>query len=413
MLNPYRVLDLTTERGLLCGQILGDLGADVIKVEPPGGSPARQLAPFYKDCSDPNRSIYWWAYNRNKRSITLNLETDEGRELLYRLAACSHFLIESDNPGYLATRRLGYSDLAAHNRELIYVSITPFGQDGPKASYADSDLVILAAGGPLLLGGDEDRPPLRVSVPQAYLHACGDAAAGALVAHHERQRSGLGQHVDVSAQQSVTIATQANNLAYHLRAEEARRMSGGVKLGSLRVPLVWRAKDGYVTLGFLFGRQLGVFSQRLMNYLHELGICDAATRDKDWIAYGGLLLSGKEPMAEYERVVGLIAEFVANRTKAELLRAALERGLLIAPITTMNEVLESPQLQSRQYWQVLEHPELGRSIPYPGPFAKFSASPIVYRRRPPLVGEHNHEIYVNELGLSENKFADLAHRGII
>ncbi len=413
MLSPYRVLDLTTERGLLCGQILGDLGADVIKVEPPGGSPARQLAPFYQDSADPNRSIYWWAYNRNKRSITLNLETDEGRELLYRLAASSHFLIESDNPGYLTARRLGYCDLAAHNRELIYVSITPFGQDGPKASYADSDLVILAAGGALLLGGDEDRPPVRVSVPQAYLHACGDAAAGALVAHHERQRSGLGQHVDVSAQQSVTIAAQANNLAYRLGADEARRMAGGVKLGSLRVPLVWRAKDGYVTLGFLFGRQLGVFSQRLMNYLHELGICDAATRDKDWIAFGGLLLSGKEPMTEYERVVGLIAEFVANRTKAELLKVALERGLLIAPIATMNEVLESPQLQSRQYWQVLEHPELGRSFPYPGPFAKFSAAPIAYRRRPPLVGEHNRELYVDELGISEEKLRDLARGGII
>jgi crotonobetainyl-CoA:carnitine CoA-transferase CaiB-like acyl-CoA transferase len=252
-----------------------------------------------------------------------------------------------------------------------------------------------------------------VSVPQAYLHTCGDAAAGALVAHHERQRSGLGQHVDVSAQQSVTIATQANNLAYRLGAEEARRMSGGVKLGSLRVPLVWRAKDGYVTLGFLFGRQLGIFSQRLMNYLHELGICDTATRDKDWIAYGGLLVSGKEPMAEYERVVGLIAEFVASRTKSELLKAALERGLLIAPIATMDEVLESPQLQSRQYWQLLEHPELGRSFPYPGPFARFSATPLVYRRRPPLIGEHNRALYVEELGLSEDKFADLACRGII
>ena len=112
---------------------------------------------------------------------------------------------------------------------MIYVSITPFGQDGPKASYADSDLVILAAGGPLLLYGDEDRPPVRVSVPQAYLHACGDAAAGALVANLERQRSGSGQHVDVSAQQSVTLATQANNLAYRLGADEARRMAGALK----------------------------------------------------------------------------------------------------------------------------------------------------------------------------------------
>ena len=155
MLSPYRVLDLTTERGLLCGQMLGDLGADVIKIEPPGGSPARRLAPFFEDQPDLNRSIYWWAYNRNKRSITLNLETDEGRDILYRLAAGARFLIESQNPGYLGERQLGYADLARRNRELIYVSITPFGQQGPKASYADSDLVILAAGGPLMLYGLE------------------------------------------------------------------------------------------------------------------------------------------------------------------------------------------------------------------------------------------------------------------
>lgn len=413
LLSPYRVLDLTTERGLLCGQILGDLGADVIKVEPPSGSPARRLAPFFEDQADPDRSLYWWAYNRNKRSITLNLETEEGRELLYRLAAPARFLIESYNPGYLRDRRLGYEDLAARSRELIYVSITPFGQLGPKASYADSDLVILAAGGPLMLYGDEDRPPIRLSVPQAYLHACGDAAAGALVANHECNRSGTGQHIDVAAQQSVTLATQANNLAYRLGADEARRMAGGARVGTLRVPLVWRAKDGYVTLGFLFGRQLGVFSQRLMNYLHELGCCDAATRDKDWIAYGALLASGEEPMEEYDRVLGLIAEFLASRTKAELFELSLQRGFLIAPIATVSEVLASPQLKSRDYWQVLEHPELRRSFPYPGPFAKFSETPISYRRRPPMLGEHNQEIYSGELGLSAERIRDLERRGII
>jgi len=413
MLSPYRVLDLTTERGLLCGQILGDLGADVIKVEPPGGSPARRLAPFYEDLPDPNRSLYWWAYNRNKRSITLNLETDEGRELLRQLATRSHFLIESFNPGYLRDRQLGYENLSAINPGLIYVSITPFGQQGPKATYADSDLVILAAGGPLLLCGDEDRAPVRVCVPQAYLHASGDAAAGALVANHARARSGIGQHVDVAAQQSVTLATQANNLAYRLGADDARRMAGGARVGSQRVPLVWRAQDGYVTSIFLFGPQLGVFTQRLMNYLHEIGACDAATRDKDWIAYGALLAGGQEPMAEYERVVGLIAGFFASRTKADLFKAALERGLLIAPITTVDEVLASPQLDSRKYWQTLNHPELGRSFRYPGPFARFSESPITYRRRPPLIGEHNREILSRELGLSDEKIADLSRRGVV
>jgi crotonobetainyl-CoA:carnitine CoA-transferase CaiB-like acyl-CoA transferase len=413
MLSPYRVLDLTTERGFLCGQLLGDLGADVIKIEPPGGSPGRRLGPFFQDQPDPNRSVYWWAYNRNKRSITLNLETAEGRELFYRLAERADFLIESDNPGHLTERHLGYEDLAARNGRLIYVSITPFGQQGPKATYADSDLIILAAGGPLLLGGDEDRPPIRVSVPQAYLHACGDAAVGALVAHHERQRSGTGQHVDISAQQSVTLATQANNLAHRLGADEARRMAGGVKLGTLRVPLVWKAKDGYVTLGFLFGRQLGVFSQRLIGYLYELGLCDASLRDKDWIAYGGMLLSGAEPMAEYEKVLRLIADFVASRTKAELLAAALQRGLLIAPISTISDVLESPQLDSREYWRSVEHPELGRSFRYPGPFVRFSETPIVYRRRPPVVGEHNREVYLDELGLSEAEFQHLTRNGMI
>jgi crotonobetainyl-CoA:carnitine CoA-transferase CaiB-like acyl-CoA transferase len=223
----------------------------------------------------------------------------------------------------------------------------------------------------------------------------------------------MGQHVDVSAQQSVTLATQANNLAYRLGADEARRMSGGVQVGSLRVPLVWRAKDGYVTLGFLFGRQLGVFSQRLINYLHEAGLCDTFTRDKDWIGYGGLLASGKEPMSEYERVLGLIADFAVSRTKAELLKIALERGVLIAPIATIGEVLESPQFEARDYWQVLEHPELGRSFPYPGPFVRFSETPISYRRRPPTVGEHNREIFCDELGLPEHLLKDLARRGII
>jgi crotonobetainyl-CoA:carnitine CoA-transferase CaiB-like acyl-CoA transferase len=126
-----------------------------------------------------------------------------------------------------------------------------------------------------------------------------------------------------------------------------------------------------------------------------------------------LLASGKEPMAEYERVIGVIADFAANRTKAELFKIALERGVLIAPISTVSEVLESPQLESRHYWQMLEHPELQRSFPYPGPFARFSETPIAYRRRPPLVGEHNREVLMNELGLSEDQIEDLALRGII
>ncbi|MGH7966576.1 MAG: CaiB/BaiF CoA transferase family protein [Candidatus Binatia bacterium] len=412
MLSPYRVLDLTTERGLLCGQILGDLGADVLKVEPLGGSPARQLRPFYQDQPHPDRSLYWWAYNRNKRSITLNLDTDEGRAILRRLVASAHFFIESDNPGFLAQRGLGSADLAALNPALVYVSITPFGQDGPEATYTDSDLIILAAGGPLILTGDADRPPVRVSVPQGYLHAGAEAAVAALIAHHERQRSGRGQHVDVSAQQAVALAAQASPLAIPLGDQEFRRMAGGVKMGPLNVRLVWPVQDGYVTVGFLFGSSIGPFTRRLMEWVCEEGFCDAATRDKDWIGFGYTLFTG-QGIEEYEKLKQVIGNFVQTKTKAELLRVALERGLLIAPVTTIDEVVQSDQLAARRYWQSLEHPELGQAFRYPGPFAKFSETPIVYRRRPPTVGEHNHEVYVGELGFTEQQMAGLQNKRVI
>ena len=413
MLSPYRVLDLTTERGLLCGQILGDLGADVIKIEPPGGSPARRLAPFYHDEPHPDRSLYWWANNRNKRSITLNLDHADGRAIIHRLAKTAHFVIESDNPGALARRQCGYTDLAKINPALVYVSITPFGQDGPKASYADSDLVILAAGGPLVLTGDEDRAPVRVSVPQAYLHASGQAAVAALIAHYERQRSGRGQHIDVSAQQAVAQATQSSLLAGPLGERDFQRLAGGVKMGPVKVRLVWPAKDGYVSIGFLFGSAMGHFTKRLMQWVHEEGFCDEATRDKDWVAFGSIFLGDPATIKEYERLVGIVERFSASKTKAELLQEALKRALLIAPVQTTKEVLASEQLAARNYWQSLEHPELGQTIRYPGPFAKFSAAPLRYRYRPPTVGEHNREIYVDELGFSEQQVKDMQHAGVI
>lgn len=413
MLSPYRVLDLTTERGLLCGQMLGDMGADVIKVEPPGGSPARRIGPFYKDAPHPDRSLYWWAYNRNKRSITLDVERDAGRDLMRRLVERADFLIESDNPGYLSQHGLGFDDMARINPALVYVSITPFGQTGPKASYADSDLIMMAASGPLILAGDADRPPVRLSIPQAYLHACADAAIGALAAHHERIGSGLGQHVDVAAQQSIAMATQSAILATPLGATETRRISGGVKLGAIEIPLVWPAKDGYVAMTFLFGSALGVFTTKLMRFICERGFCDEATRDKDWIAYGEQLFSGVEPLAEFERIKHVVRNFTRSYSKAELLELAVERGFLITPVTTIDEVVESPQFASRNYFQRIAHPELGESFLYPGPFAKFSATPIEYRHRPPTVGEHNDEIFRGEFGLSEREIAELSRAGVI
>ena len=413
MLNGCRVLDLTTERGLMCGQILGDLGGDVIKIEPPGGSAVRSLKPFFADEPGPERSVYWSAYNRNKRGITLDLESADGRDLLRQLAARADFVIESDNPGYLAAHGLGYGDLNAINPALVYVSITPFGQDGPKASYADSDLIVMAASGLLILYGDEDRPPIRMSVPQAYLHACADAAGAALIAYYDRLNTGLGQHVDVAAQESVGLAAQSTLLAATIGGDETRRMAGGVKMGPIRVPLVWPAKDGLVTCVFLFGSALGVFTRKLMNYIYDQGFCDQATRDKDWIAYADMLLTGREPLEEYERAKGVVAAFLRSLTKAESFDLALQHGFLIAPLATIEDVLVNPQFIAREYWQTIEDRELGLTLTYPGPFARFGATPIAYRRRPPRVGEHNREIYIGDLGLSDRELGDLIRKGVI
>ena len=413
MLSPYRVLDLTTERGLACAQILADLGADVVKVEPPGGSPARRLGPFLEDKPHPERSLFWWAYNRNKRGITLDLKRAEGQAILHRLAERADFLIESDAPGALAGGGLGPADLAAVNPRLIYVSISPFGQTGPKAGYAASDLTVMAASGPLFMTGDADRPPLRISVPQAFLHASAEAAAAALIALHERHRSGLGQHVDVSAQQAVTLATQSGSLAGAVGWIETGRVAGGASVGPLTLRFVFPARDGHVSITLVFGTSIGPFTRRLMEWVHEEGCCDTATRDKDWDHYFELLFSGEEPFTELERVKQVVADFTSARTKAELFAAALARGLLIAPVVTVAEVVESEQLAARGYWHAVEHPELGQTFRYPGPFAKPSAMPLAYRHRPPLVGEHNREIYAGELGLGESEIAMLSTKGII
>jgi crotonobetainyl-CoA:carnitine CoA-transferase CaiB-like acyl-CoA transferase len=231
-----------------------------------------------------------------------------------------------------------------------------------------------------------------------------------MITHHARQRTGCGQRVDVSAQQAIALATQSYILCAAVEAPQVRRMAGGIKHGDLNARFVYPAKDGFVAVTFLFGSAIGPFARRIMEWVHDEGFCDAVTRDKDWIAYGELLRRGEEPIAEFERVKACIAACTGSKTKAELLATALSRGLLIAPVATLDEVRASPQLAARDYWQPLAHPELDRVVTHPGPFAKFGASPIRYRRRPPTVGEHTREILGDELGLD---VADLARRGLV
>ena len=167
------------------------------------GRTGKDIPPYYHDIKDPEKSLYWFSYNCNKRSITLNLKTDEGKDLFKRLVKNTDFLIESFPPGYMAELKLNFGELEKLNPRLIMTSITPFGQDGPYAKLRASDIVVQAMGTVLSLFGDPDRAPVRVSIPQAYMHAGADAAEGTMIAHYYRGLTGVGQHVDVSAMESA------------------------------------------------------------------------------------------------------------------------------------------------------------------------------------------------------------------
>ena len=388
LLAPYRVLDISDERGQLAGQMLAQLGADVIAVEPPEGSRSRRLAPFAGERQGPDDSLVHRAYNRGKRSVVLDLgsgETDRAR--LVALLSGSDVLVESGGPHYLDSIGFSSEALAEINPALVILSISPFGASGPKAHWAATDMIVWAASGAQALAGDVDRPPVPVGVPQAFVHACAEGVGAVIVALLERGRSGLGQHLDVSAQQAAAQATQCSILATPNNASTHFRMSGGLKLANLFLQLVWPCKDGYVSITFLFGSAIGVFSTRFMKWIHEEGFCDEATRDKDWIGYTDLLLSGKEPVSEYERVKDVIADLCLSKTKAELLEGALARGLLITPILGVDDVVDSDHLAFRDYFDDVD------GVRYPGQFGVLSKTPRVRLGAPPSLGAHTDSVF--------------------
>jgi len=387
VLSPYRVLDLTDQDGILCGQILADLGADVIQVEPPEGSSARHVGPWRNSNPGPERSLFFAAYARNKRSLALDLDDDADLAHLRRLVAGADFLIESNRPGHMARWGLGYPDLRAIQPGLIYVSITPFGQTGPKADWRGSDLTQVAAGGFAYLTGESDGPPTRICVPQAHAHAGADAAIGALIAHFERRRTGRGQHVDVSIQQSVTLGNMYRTLDAAVGMAPAQRLAEGIQAGGVLLPTRHRTRDGWVTLGPMLIPSTGHFMKRLLAWLAEEGFCNASWLEEDWGSYGVRLGSGRLPADAYDPVKRTLDAFFATKSCEELMRAAVERKLLLAPVLELSQIIESEQLASRGF-PVAVGREGAPGDRHPGPFAKCSAAPLRYRLPAPRLDEH-------------------------
>jgi benzylsuccinate CoA-transferase BbsE subunit len=413
-LEPYRVLDLTHAIGWTCGKLLADLGADVIKIEPPGGDADRRFGPFYRDVPHPERSLPWFAANTNKRGITLNLDSADGQALWQALVGSADFVLESFPSGFMNQRGIGFQQVSARNPRLIWTSITPFGQSGPYAHYRASDLVGMAMGGLMSVCGDVDRPPIRWRPSQAHLQAGLQAAVATLLAHHFRVRHGEGQFIDVSMQHAMSWAIIPTRQYWDLNRLIIERGGTSRAFGEQLRRIIFPCQDGHVAvMGVMNAREWGP----MVAWLHGEGMAEALT-DASWAILAEH--AGPDPLAqaavtdeELAYVYGVLGRFFMKHTKAELAAEARRRRIMLFPVHTARDLCEHPQLLARDFFQPLPHPELDETLCYPGAPYRLSKTPWHLRRCAPLIGEHNEAIYAGELGLSRAELAVLMAAGAI
>jgi crotonobetainyl-CoA:carnitine CoA-transferase CaiB-like acyl-CoA transferase len=356
MLSEVRVLDLSTEFGLMCGQLLADMGADV----------QQWVLPVHEARLTASR--HWQAYTLGKGVQVVDWPSDLPR--LRTALAGADVLIECVGPGALAALGLDAAALASLNPRLVHVSVTAFGCDGPKADYLHTDLTVTAAAGHLFVTGSPDRPPVRISAPQAHGHAAADAAVAVLIALAERDGSGVGQHLDIAGQQSLTLALLSRALDGAVGQDMARRSAYGAAMGAVHMRSQFQAKDGWVLVLQGVLPPLAAFMTRLMEWVHEEGLCGEDDLRWSWGQAGMQMLQGAITASDWAPVQDGIAALVASRTRAELMHEAVARRLLVAPVLGVADVLESEHMKARGFVQP------SAAGPRPGAFARFSRSPL-------------------------------------
>ncbi len=410
-LTGLRVLELADEKGQFCGKLMGDLGADVIKIEPPGGSATRQIGPFLDDVPNPDRSLSFWHYNTSKRGITLNLEMEEGRQLFRRLASDADVILETFAPGYLSGLGLGYDDLATSNPGLVMCALTAFGQTGPWRDYASTDLLHMAAGGQMAsCGYDEvdvpNAPPIAPGGGNAWHMGCNYAYMGIMAALVSRTVTGRGQYIDASVHDACALTTEAAIPTYIYRGEGVIRQTGRHHAASPTPRAQFLSKDGKYVLALVAGRLNPRYVKTLADFMDSYGMAgdlkDPKYQDPAVI----------EANTDYI-INNLVANFIASLPQQEVYHAAQSRGFTWGAVHTPEELLDDGHLQDREFWKEVEHPELDRSFVYPGEPAIYNGSPWRISTRAPLIGEHNAAILGGELGLSAQELASLAERQIV
>jgi benzylsuccinate CoA-transferase BbsE subunit len=395
-LNGLRVLDLTDYRGQLCARLMADMGADVIKVEPPGGDVARRIGPFLDDVPHRDRSIFFWFYNLNKRSLTLDITSTRGAEILLALARSADVVIESFKPGRLREIGLGWETLHLVNPALILLSIAPFGQTGPYRDFEADDTVLAALGGMLYVNGSPGRQPVRPLGLQAYHSSAYYGAIATLCALFARDRDGTGQWIDLGMQEATACAVEhvAGSFFGEGRVEPRR--------GTLhwsRYFRVGKCRDGYI-----MHCTLGDWTS-----LVEWIAADGKARDLTNPEWNDVIYRADHA----EHLFDVLDEWVKDYSRDDLLERAQALRLPYATVRKPEALFNDEQLAARGYFVEVEHPELGRKIRYPGAPYLFNGSQWRVYRRPPLTGEHNREILLDELGLEAGELAALAAEAII
>ena len=373
-LHGIRVLDLADEKGALAGKLLAGLGADVVLVEPPGGSRLRSIPPFWQGTPDTERSIFFWFYAAGKRSVTLDVATPAGAARLRHLVARADVLIETEPPGRLDELGVGADALREVNPRLVVASITPFGQRGPYRSWRASDTVAQAMGGMLYVNGHAGGPPLRALGLQGYHQAGIFAAIGIVSALLARDVTGRGQDVDVSLQASVAGALEHVPGFWHQAGLVGHRQG---TMHWTRYFRVGRCRDGWV-----MHCTLGDWTS-LIEWMKADGM-GAAVDDP-------ALEDIKARQAQAERIFDALDAWAARYTVAELTEGAQLRRIPYAAVRAPAELLCDPHLGARGFFVPIEHPGLGLTVPYPG--APFRLGDAPWRvARPPRLGEHDGQL---------------------
>lgn len=408
-LDDIRVLDLAGETGVYGTKLLADLGADVIRIEPPDGDPMRAIGPFWHDECAADRSLSFFNLNTNKRSITLDFTKPEGRALFEKLVATADVVVETHAPGYLDSLGLGYAGLCAIRPDIILTSITGFGQTGPHAHYRWSDIVGVAMSGMMTLAGDKDDPPNRPYGNQGYICAGIDGATGTMMALVHRDNTGEGQQIDVSMQEALSINMETAMMTYDMNQRIITR-TGPRGMVPIDIPGIgiYAAKDGQV-FSYL-GTPGGAPWTVMLDWMNREGLAEDLN-DEPYLSMiqglnlrflTGLLL---EPEKLTERIktlghmYGVFVRFCAHMNKWTLYEEAQKQRLMIGIVSTPEDLAKNPQLAARHWYQDVEHDHLGASVRYAGPPYRLSETPWTLRRRPPLPGEHNAEVF-GEIGLS-------------